>query len=132
MKRALFFFPYFLTNIMATLFFVVWCFLLKDSYLDSRLKTTLYLFSCLFFSLLIFSVPRFLIRGVVPKPFQKGVGHGIWFITKIGFLWAASFVLLTLFKGGEKLISLYQVSLTLSFLLAIYSHYFWDTGFKHK
>ena len=71
MKRILYFFPYFLTNVGAIMFFMTGCFLIRDTYFNPVLIPTLYLFLKLFLALLLFSAPRYLLKKTVPESFKK-------------------------------------------------------------
>ena len=128
MKRLLVFFPYFLTNMWANFFFITWCFLVKDTYFNPSLKPVLYRFSWLFLVLLIFSMPRFLIKGTVPDPFKKGLKEGFWYIGGIILMWGIGFFLLCYYSSFERIVSMYEVGMWYAFFFTIYCHYYWRRG----
>ncbi len=130
MKRLLYFFPYFLTNLGALVFFITWGFLAKDSYFEPFLRSTFSISSWLLLALFIFSVPRFLIKGIVPDPFKKGIKEGFWFISKTTLAWIVCIFLLTMHKRVDRLLDFYQVTIWISFFLAIYCHYRWGKSAK--
>ena len=125
MKRFLWFFPYFLTNVLISCFFVTWCFLVHDAYLNPLFRPTLYTYSKLFACLLLLCVPRYLIKGKVPEPFNKGIKSGTIFVIKYALIWAVFFLFLRITKSSENLLFLYQANMIFCFILGIYAHFRW-------
>ncbi len=132
MNRILYFFPYTLTNAGTLMFFMTGCFLLKDSYWNPGLITTTHLFAKLSFCLLILSIPKYLIKGIIPGPFEKGPFLGFWHIGKYLFCGSCAFFIITRYKAPLDLSLWYQCFLILSFMLSIYSHFFWGRNFNKK
>jgi hypothetical protein len=130
MKRLLYFFPYFLTNMWANIFFINWCFLAKDTYFNPALNSVFYRSSWLFVILLLFSMPRFLIKGAIPEPFKKGLKEGFQFIGKIALVWGIGFFAFSLWFSSERFLAMYEVGMWYGFFFTIYTHYRWKKFIK--
>jgi len=122
-KRLILFLPYFLSNPMAAIFFTSWCFLAIHTHINSNLTLSFYAGSGFFLILLIFSIPRYLIRGGVPELFKYGFNHGLRHASQPMLIWATILICLLL-KYPEQILYTYQTSIVYSFLLTIGAHYF--------
>jgi len=130
MKKLIYFFPYFLTNMGTLLFFVTGCLLIKDSYQYPFLTSSTFLFLTLLIVLLGLSIPRYLIKGVIPDPFKKSPYQGFWFLAKYMILTAFFFHFFVLNRDPADLSFFYTVLLWIYFLFALYCHFFWGSGLK--
>lgn len=131
-KKLIWFFPYFFSNVAITTFIVTFCFLLWDSLSEPSLRPTLHFCSWVLLFLVLFSCPRYLIKGVIPWPFQKGIKRGFWIIIQVITLYGAWLLWFKNFIGSNNLIPMYWSYMGLSFLFAIYNHYFWGCWLKKK
>ncbi len=132
MKKFIYLFPYFLTNIGTLMFFTIGCLLIIDSYQHPFLISSIPLFLTLLLVLLGLSIPRYLIKGVIPTPFKKSPLQGFWFLTKYMIPTACFFHFFVLNRAPTDLSFSYKGLLWINFLFALYCHFFWGRGFKRR
>ncbi len=114
------------------MFIIIGCFLLKDSWNNPSFSSAVHLFWNLLFSLLLFSTPRFLLKGIIPEEFKINARKGFLLLGKYLIATFCSLLFVRLTITPHDWIFTYKWLLWFFFSITIYCHFRWEKGIKNR